>query len=194
MFCALLIPDFRLQAVLRCRPESWRVPVAVTDLGAVVECTPAAARAGVARGMSPAQALARNPNLRLAARAPAAERTMAETLLGMAGGASAYVEQTAENICTLDLQGLRMPDLEVWGTALAGRLAGVRLRAFAGIAEIPDLALLAALEIKANLLAFLQSQTGALDGGDMHEHILAAIIGLNETEAFGGVEPLDRTN
>ena len=40
-------------------------------------------------------------------------------------------------------------------------------------------------------LAFVQvAQSGALDGADVNEHILAAVIGLNESITFGGIEPL----
>jgi hypothetical protein len=44
----------------------------------------------------------------------------------------------------------------------------------------------------ADLLAFVQrADPGALDGADMDEDVLAAVIGLNEAEAFLTVEPLD---
>src|SRR5260370_42585570 len=36
-----------------------------------------------------------------------------------------------------------------------------------------------------------RAQAGALDGADMHEHVVAAIVGLNEAEAFCRVEPLN---
>jgi len=144
MFCALLIPDYRLQAVLRYRMELWRQPVAVVESNAIVELTPAAADTGVCVGMSPSQALARCLELEVLSRVPAAERSVAETLLGIACSASAYVEQTAENVCTLDLQGCREKDLAAWGRALVNRLASLQLRMQLGIAENPDLALLAA--------------------------------------------------
>jgi hypothetical protein len=45
-------------------------------------------------------------------------------------------------------------------------------------------------DLEAELLAFLQiAHTGPLDGGDVNEHILAAIIRLNEAETLGGIEP-----
>ena len=53
-------------------------------------------------------------------------------------------------------------------------------------------ALLAALKLKAQLLAFVQrTHAGALDRRDVHEHILAAVIRLDEAEALLGVEPLN---
>ena len=151
MFCALFSPDYRLQAALRYRPELWEQPVAVIDSeaseSAVVELTPAAMKAGVQPGMSPTQALARCLKLQVLSRAPAAERSLSETLLGIACSASASVEQTAQDVCTLDLQGCRSAHsmgFEEWGSALVRRVEPMQLRARVGIAKNPDLALLAA--------------------------------------------------
>src|ERR1700744_270381 len=50
-------------------------------------------------------------------------------------------------------------------------------------------------QLVADLLTFVQRrQVGPLDGGDVHEHVLAAVIGLNETEAFLAVKPLHDTS
>lgn len=151
MFCALLSPDYRLAAALRYREELWSRPVAIVDSEGsettVVELTPAAASAGVEEGMSPSQAQARCSELQILSRAPAVERSLSETLLGIACGASAYVEETAPNICTLDLQGCRRANgmgWAEWGKALLARVTTLGLRAQLGIAENPDLALLAA--------------------------------------------------
>ena len=35
-------------------------------------------------------------------------------------------------------------------------------------------------------------EAGALDGGDVDEHVLAAVVGLDEAEAFGGVDTISR--
>lgn len=151
MFCALLSPDYRLTAALRYREELWSHPVAIVDSEgsetAVVELTPAAASAGVELGMSPPQALARCLELQILSRSLVAERSLAETLLGVACGASAYVEATAPNSCTLDLQGCRRAngvDWADWGRALRERAVALGLRVQLGIAGNPDLALLAA--------------------------------------------------
>jgi hypothetical protein len=37
------------------------------------------------------------------------------------------------------------------------------------------------------------AQAGSLDGRNVHEHILAAVVGLNKSETFGRVEPLHGT-
>jgi hypothetical protein len=48
------------------------------------------------------------------------------------------------------------------------------------------------LEIEADLLTLDEfAHSGALDGGDMDEGVSAAIIGLNEAEALGGIEPFN---
>jgi hypothetical protein len=52
--------------------------------------------------------------------------------------------------------------------------------------------LVVALEVEADLLAFDEfAHSGALDGGDVNEGVVAAIIRLNEAEAFGGIEPFN---
>src|SRR3569833_2661667 len=52
-----------------------------------------------------------------------------------------------------------------------------------------NLAVTAALEVVAVLLAFVQAgQARALDGGDVDEGVLRTIIRLDEAEALGGVE------
>ena len=49
---------------------------------------------------------------------------------------------------------------------------------------------MARLQLERDPLAFIQSRkSGTLDGGDMHECILAAVIGADESIAFGCVEP-----
>ena len=53
------------------------------------------------------------------------------------------------------------------------------------------LSLLSALELVADPLPLMQaSKTCPLNGGDMNEDVLRAILGLNEAEALRGVEPL----
>src|SRR5262249_46168943 len=58
-----------------------------------------------------------------------------------------------------------------------------------------SLTLLAALEVEADLLAFVQiADTRALDRRDMHEHVLRAVLRLNEPVPLGGIEPFDCTD
>ena len=47
-------------------------------------------------------------------------------------------------------------------------------------------------ELVADLLRFVEGrQTSTLDGADMNEHVLRAVIRLDEAEALLGVEPLN---
>src|SRR5882724_11483138 len=46
-------------------------------------------------------------------------------------------------------------------------------------------------DLVADLLAFTQcSKSGALYGADVHEHVVATVIRLNEAKALGRVKPL----
>jgi hypothetical protein len=69
----------------------------------------------------------------------------------------------------------------------SGRFAQRSGSGFAGTA-IP-------LDFEVDLLAFDEAvQASTLDGGNVDEDVLTAIIGLDEAEALGGVEPLDRSS
>ena len=57
------------------------------------------------------------------------------------------------------------------------------------------LAVLPGLEVISDLLAFAQGMNaGAFNGGDMHECILGAVVGLNEAETLVRVEPFYGTS
>src|SRR3569833_1108376 len=48
------------------------------------------------------------------------------------------------------------------------------------------------LDVELDLLAFVQAaHAGRFDGGDMDEHVLAAVIGRDEAKTLGGIEELD---
>ena len=52
--------------------------------------------------------------------------------------------------------------------------------------------LVVALHLEADLLAFDEfAHSGALDGRDVDERIGAAIVGLDEAEALGGIKPFN---
>jgi len=66
-----------------------------------------------------------------------------------------------------------------------------------GLAQIArrSLALLARLDFKFNLVALTQfHEAGPLNFGDVDEHVLRAILGLDETKTLGRVEPLYGTD
>ena len=211
MFCALFIPNYRLQAALRYRPEMWQRPVAVIDSWAVVELTATAVRAGVETGMSPTQAQARCMELTILSRAPETERVVSDTLLGVGCAASAYVEQTAENIVTLDLQGLRIQDHKAWAMALMER-AGLAedytrdtrvtlgLCARAGIAQNPDLACMAArvadpVQVVEDSTAFLADLPLAMlvDGDAEATNVVSVLAGWG-IGTLGGLARLKRND
>ena len=53
------------------------------------------------------------------------------------------------------------------------------------------LAVTARLRLEGHLLVFIElAQPGSLDGADMHEHIVAPALWLDEAEAFLRIEPL----
>ncbi|HWL50826.1 MAG TPA: DNA polymerase Y family protein [Chthoniobacteraceae bacterium] len=145
LFCTLQLPQFHLQAALRHRPEAWRKPLAVVDetTSRLVGLTPLAAEAGVEIGMSPAQGAARTPRLEILPRAVDTEASLSRIVLEIAGTLSAYLEATAPDLCTLDLQGLTLGDPEAWAKNLLPRFEAVQLRIRAGVAQTPDLSLLA---------------------------------------------------
>jgi hypothetical protein len=69
--------------------------------------------------------------------------------------------------------------------------AGLRQREIfrAGLA-----AHLVGLELEVDLLAFRETgKTGPLDRADVHEHIAAAVVGLDEAKTLLAVKPLDST-
>jgi hypothetical protein len=48
------------------------------------------------------------------------------------------------------------------------------------------------LRFERELLALIErAQTSAFDGTDVNENVISAVVGLNEAEAFGRVEPLN---
>src|SRR5689334_17379010 len=50
-------------------------------------------------------------------------------------------------------------------------------------------------DLVADLLALVQAvEARSLHGADVNEHVLAAFLRLDETEALGGVEPLHSTS
>ncbi len=146
MFAVLLLPDFRLQAALRCRQELSKRAVAVTDpeSGAVLECTAAAEAQGVRANLPGVQALARCPGLTLLPRAFATEHVLRNALLEIGSALSPKIEATADGCCTVDLRGARINDWPRWCEDVVARFTALELQARVGVAPNPDLAFLAA--------------------------------------------------
>ena len=148
MYATLLLPSFRLQAVLRFAPPPWRAePVALfhsqDGRSVILEVSKPASRQGARAGMSPAQALARCPALKLVPACPDSERNTQEALLQVAWTLSPKVESPHPGLCTADLRGCRREPNHALLHALQ-TLKSLHLRGSAGLAPVPDLALLAA--------------------------------------------------
>ena len=146
MFAVLLVPNFRLQAALRFRPELRACAVAITDgdKDTVVERSAEAASTGVRIGMPAVQALARCPALKLLPRALAAERAAQGALIELAGTLSPDIEATADGCATADLRGAKIADWPGWCGSVIARLGASELEGKVGVAPNPDLAFLAA--------------------------------------------------
>ncbi len=171
MFCALYIPDFELQALLRHAPGQRARPSALLPEKAararISQCTEAARAAGVAPGMTPSQGQARCATLEIRMRSEAAERSARAALLDCAGAFSPYVEETAPGICTLELKTARELRPEELARSLLTRLERLQLAGRVGFAANPGLALLAA-----------QSATGwrhVRDAAELHDLPLEAL-------------------
>src|SRR4051812_9508048 len=133
MFAALHLPAFALQAALRYRPELREGAIALipekTARARILHSTAAAQAAGALPGMTPSQAQARCPELQILIRSPEAERCARAAVLDAAGAFSAYLEDTAEGVCTLELKGVRDLRVAEFAESLLGRIARLQLDA-----------------------------------------------------------------
>ncbi len=146
MFAALYLPDFELQAALRHAPELHRQPVALLEGEAakatILQLTPSAAEAGVNRGMTPSQGLARCLSLIIKSRALEQEKIAGEILLHHAGTLAPELEATAPGVCTVHFTSTKNCRENI--ERVVRQLARLQLTAQAGLAATPDLSFLAA--------------------------------------------------
>jgi protein ImuB len=148
MFAVLHVPAFALQAILRVEPGLSGKPAALLTPGrrgqTIAACNDLATAAGVLPGDAMPRAQARCPDIVLRPRHPEWEREAEAALLAAALAVTAYVETTAPGLCTLGLAqlapGQHQPSLQ---RALR-QLDQFGLRASAGLAPTPLLALYAA--------------------------------------------------
>jgi len=158
MFGAIYIPDFALQAVLRHESELFSSPVALiaerSPKAKIFQLTAAARSAGVIEGMTPPQAMARCERILIRTRSTNCERTAGAALIECGLKFSPLVESTGDGVCTLDLKGLRIVDCGLRKVAedIIAHLARLHLSAQVGIAQNPDLSLLAAQHAEPFLL------------------------------------------
>lgn len=143
---------FALQAVLRMEAGLGARPVILVDESlakpAVVDCTLAAARAGVMRGLSVAQAIARCEDLTVRYCSAKAEAMASRVLFDCAYSLSPRVEESGLGLCAIGLAGVNRERLEFRCQEMVSELRRQGLRARMGIGATPDVALLAARESK----------------------------------------------
>ncbi|HLW36739.1 MAG TPA: hypothetical protein VKS98_13885 [Chthoniobacterales bacterium] len=146
MFATIYLPNFYLQAAIRHHPKLRARPVGLIDPThkkvAIIELNDAAEEAGVAKGMTPSQALARCLQVAIRTRERAQENLIGEILLQHAFMLSPFVEATAPGVCTLQFTDNRQ--LIAKASRVLGKLEKCGIRAHIGIASLPDTSLLAA--------------------------------------------------
>ncbi len=148
MFAVLHLADFALHAVLRTEHESRGRPAALFSgtgrKSLVLAANPAARTAGVERGMTAPQAVARCPALLIRAPNATMEAEARATVLTLAFMLSPAVEDTAPGVCTIDLRGATREKYLPAARMVIMALAESDLPATAGLARTPLLALYAA--------------------------------------------------
>ncbi len=146
MFATIYLPNFYLQAAIRHHPKLRAQPVGLIDPShkkvAIVELNDAAEQAGVTKGMTPSQALARCLHVAIRTRERAQENLIDQILLQHAFMLSPFVEATTPGVCTVQFTDTRQ--LIAKASRILGKLEKCEIRAHIGIAPLPDTSLLAA--------------------------------------------------
>src|SRR6266404_3747806 len=146
MFATLFLPNFYLQAAIRHHPKLRVQPVGLIDPSqkkvAVIELNDAAERAGITKGMTPSQGLARCLQVVIRTRERGQEKLIDEILLQHAFMLSPFVEATAPGVCTVQFTDNRQ--LIAKASRVLAKLEKCEIRAHIGIASMPDSSLLAA--------------------------------------------------
>ena len=146
MFASIYLPNFYLQAAMRHQPELHAKPVALIEeqekKPLLIQLNEVAEKAGIRKGMTPSQALARSLEVVIKARARAQEKSIQELLLHYAFTLSPFVEATAPGVCTIQFTDNR--DLTAKVSRVIEQLAECEITAQAGIAPMPDASFLTA--------------------------------------------------
>lgn len=146
MFATIYLPNFYLQAAVRHQPELREQPIALLDdreaKAVIIQLNQAAKNAGVNKGMTSSQGLARCLNLVVKTRVRSQEKLLSEIVLQQVCALAPYVEATAAGVCTVQFTDNRNLTSKVSG--LIERLAESEIIAQAGIAPSPDISFLAA--------------------------------------------------
>jgi nucleotidyltransferase/DNA polymerase involved in DNA repair len=156
MFATIYLPNFYLQAATRHQPELRAKPVALLEeqerKPVIIQLNEAAENAGIQKGMTPSQALARWLHVTIKVRAHKQEKSIQEILIQCAFTLSPFVEATAPGICTVQFTDNRNlsekarhsePVLRRISRVIQ-QLAECEIRAQAAIAPTADTSFLAA--------------------------------------------------
>ena len=146
MFATIYLPNFYLQAATRHQPALRENPMALIEeqerKPVVIQLNEAAEKAGIRKGMTLSQALARSLQVVIKVRARAQEKSIQEILLHYAFTLSPFVENTAPGVCTIQFTDYR--DLNPKLAQVIEQLAECEIAAQAAIAPTPDTSFLAA--------------------------------------------------
>ena len=146
MFTTIYLQNFYLQAAMRHQPGLCTKPVALIEeqnrKPVIIQLNDVAEKAGIYKGMTPSQALARSLQVVIKVRARTQEKSIQEILLHYAFTLSPFVEATAPGICTVQFTDHRHLKAKV--LRLIDQLAECEISAQAGIAATPDTSFLAA--------------------------------------------------
>jgi protein ImuB len=146
MFATIYLPNFYLQAALRHQPGLCEQPVGLIEeqekKPVIIQLNDVAEKAGICKGMTPSQALARSLQVVVKVRARTQEKSIQEILLHYAFTLSPFVEATAPGISTVRFTDHRHLKAKV--VRIIEQLAECEIWAQAGIAATPDISFLAA--------------------------------------------------
>jgi protein ImuB len=146
MFATIYLPNFYLQAATRHQPELYAKPVALIEeherKPLIIQLNDAAEKAGIRKGMTPSQALARSLQVGIKVRALMQEITMQQILLHHAFTLSPFVEDTAPGVCTVQFTDYQNLSQKVY--CVIEQLGECEIRAQAAVAPTPDASFLAA--------------------------------------------------
>src|SRR5213079_2608122 len=111
MFATIYLPNFYLQAAMRHHPGLCAKPVALIEeqekKPVIIQLNDVAEKAGIYKGMTPSQALARSLRVVIKVRARKQEKSIQEILLHYAFTLSPVVEDTAPGVCTIQFTNCR---------------------------------------------------------------------------------------
>lgn len=146
MFTTLYLPNFYLQAALRYDPAARAKAVALIQeqerKPIIIELNTAAELAGLRKGMTPSQALARCLHVMIKVRAPVQEKSIQQMLLQSAFSLSPYIEETGPGIATVEFTDTRNLISKI--ERVIERFWKGQIHAHAGIGNSPDTSFLAA--------------------------------------------------